>query len=412
MRDTDLLFYREGIFQIPDLQEREMLKDIDQIDENRLLSTSVEDLCDYFEDEFKVNVPVILDDDITVDCGETKIDVSNDYRYVSVRRGEQLHIDGSRVTFHIPFEGDSVLFEFHPSSFTCNPPRAKIQGNELLISFAGRDLNEQSIKEQFNKILNEIKNNLDCQRRDFQKFHSLLREKAKARVEARRQRILSTKNLTASLGYKTRRREDATQTYVSSVTRKKPKISMPTPSTEPFVPEPELDMQEYEHILGIITNMVSVIERSPESFKTMKEEDLRQHFLVQLNGQYEGRATGETFNFEGKTDILIRENDKNIFIAECKFWRGAKSFTETINQLLGYIQWRDSKTAILLFNRNKNFSEILEKIPTLVKEHPYFKREIKYSSETGFRYIVHHKDDRNREILLTILAFEVPTIRV
>ena len=27
----------------------------------------------------------------------------------------------------------------------------------------------------------------------------------------------------------------------------------------------------------------------------MKEEDLRQHFLVQLNGQYDGEATGETF---------------------------------------------------------------------------------------------------------------------
>jgi hypothetical protein len=28
------------------------------------------------------------------------------------------------------------------------------------------------------------------------------------------------------------------------------------------------------------------------------------HFLVQLNGQYEGQATGETFNFEGKTDMI------------------------------------------------------------------------------------------------------------
>jgi hypothetical protein len=60
----------------------------------------------------------------------------------------------------------------------------------------------------------------------------------------------------------------------------------------------------------------------------MKEEDLRQHFLVQLNGQYEGRATGETFNFEGKTDILIRAERKNIFIAECKFWDGPDSLTK------------------------------------------------------------------------------------
>ena len=50
--------------------------------------------------------------------------------------------------------------------------------------------------------------------------------------------------------------------------------------------------------------MVAVIERSPAAFRRMKEGELRQHFLVQLNG-YEGQATGETFNFEGKTHVLI-----------------------------------------------------------------------------------------------------------
>jgi len=184
---------------------------------------------------------------------------------------------------------------------------------------------------------------------------------------------------------------------------------MPSPSAEPFRPEPELEMQEYESILKILTNMVSVIERSPQSFQSMKEEDLRQHFLVQLNSQYEGQATAETFNVGGKTDILLRVQDKNIFIAECKFWHGAKSFVEAIDQLLGYVQWRDSKTAILLFNRNKNLSDVLKQIPALVKEHPSFKREVKYSSETGFRVVLHHRDDRNREIYLTVLVFEVPS---
>jgi len=45
----------------------------------------------------------------------------------------------------------------------------------------------------------------------------------------------------------------------------------------------------------------------------MDEESIRQHFLVQLNGQYEGQATGETFNFEGKTDILVRSEGKKHF---------------------------------------------------------------------------------------------------
>jgi hypothetical protein len=140
----------------------------------------------------------------------------------------------------------------------------------------------------------------------------------------------------------------------------------------------------------------------------MNEEDLRQHFLVQLNGQYEGQATGETFNFEGKTDILIRAEGKNIFIAECKFWRGPAALTEALDQLLGYASWRDTKTALLVFNREKSFSAVLAKIPEVVKAHSNFKRELSYDSETGFRYVLHHRDDKNRELTLTILAFEVP----
>jgi len=45
-----------------------------------------------------------------------------------------------------------------------------------------------------------------------------------------------------------------------------------------------------------------------------------------LNTHYEGGATGETFNAAGKTDILIRVEDRNVFIGECKWWSGAAGF--------------------------------------------------------------------------------------
>lgn len=74
-------------------------------------------------------------------------------------------------------------------------------------------------------------------------------------------------------------------------------------------------------------DMTLVMERSPDAFKTMNEEALRQHFLVQLNAQFEGKATGQTFNMAGKTDILLREGERNVFIAECKFWKGPKALS-------------------------------------------------------------------------------------
>ena len=167
-------------------------------------------------------------------------------------------------------------------------------------------------------------------------------------------------------------------------------------------------MDDYEHILSVMINMSSVMERSPSAFNDLSEDALRSHFLVQLNGHYEGNATGETFNYEGKTDILIRVDGRNIFIAECKYWAGKKKLMDTIDQLLGYVSWRDTKVAIVIFNRNKNFSRVLEVIPDTVKTHSNFKKELKPETDSQFRYLFGHRDDINREMVLTILAFDVP----
>lgn len=97
----------------------------------------------------------------------------------------------------------------------------------------------------------------------------------------------------------------------------------------------------------------------------MQEEQLRDQFLVPLNSHFEGQITGETFNASGKTDILIRNKDICLFIAECKIWRGKKYFHEAKDQLLSHTTWRDSKTSILIFNQNKKFSSVIDQIPKI-----------------------------------------------
>ena len=140
----------------------------------------------------------------------------------------------------------------------------------------------------------------------------------------------------------------------------------------------------------------------------MDEEALRRHFLVQFNGQFEGKATGETFNMAAKTDILLREGDRNVFIAECKFWKGPKRFGDAVDQLLGYATWRDGKTAILVINRGTEMSTVLTGIDPTVKGHANFKRPVNWPHERGFRYVLHSKGDTNRELILTVLVFHVP----
>ncbi|HMF02967.1 MAG TPA: hypothetical protein VKK06_23970 [Terriglobia bacterium] len=165
-----------------------------------------------------------------------------------------------------------------------------------------------------------------------------------------------------------------------------------------------------DHILSVIENMVLVMERSPHAFAKMEEEALRDHILVQLNGHYEGQATGETFNFTGKTDLLIRADGKNAFVGECKFWSGPKKFLETIDQLLGYTTFRDTKTALIIFNRNKEHTSVLASVKETLQQHPLFKRDLGNRGESHFRSIFRHPGDPQRDIYVATLVFHIPTV--
>ncbi len=166
--------------------------------------------------------------------------------------------------------------------------------------------------------------------------------------------------------------------------------------------------EEYERILSTLHQMALVMERNPETFCAIGEEALRDHFLVQLNGTYEGQATGETSNGRGKTDIIVRLKGENIFIGECKFWGGEAKLQETLEQLLGYTTLRDNQLGMLIFNRNKGFSAVLEKIPAIIRSHPSFFREANHS-ETQFRFVLKHPDDSECKLNLAVLVFNIPS---
>jgi hypothetical protein len=57
-------------------------------------------------------------------------------------------------------------------------------------------------------------------------------------------------------------------------------------------------MKHYEYALKIVQALALVMERSPQAFKSMDEEALRQSFLTQLNGQFEVKATARLSTLE------------------------------------------------------------------------------------------------------------------
>ena len=411
MASRDYLFSETDWHSVERYQQQQMADEIERIDGDRLLNTSVEDLVAYFVKKFEIDVPTLDLGNLVVDQREKQIDVSGDQLRFLADHDGPFFVAGAEVKVEIPFKGDAGAFRVRPNPFTLSPPRASVDGSVVSFSIAGTNLQADQVRGKIDRTVSEIQSYLTNLRSNVSGFNTQIPNQARTAIESRRGKLLANRNMVASLGYKLKEREGTAKTYVAPEVRRKVTPTMPPASSGQYKPEPVLATNDYEHILQVMQGMTEVMERSPSAFHDLDEETLRSHFLVQLNGHYQGQATGETFNYEGKTDILIRSEGRNIFIAECKFWSGPKKLGSTIDQLLGYSSWRDTKTAVVLFNRNRDFSNVLASIPKEVQSHPQFKRSLPSTSETTFRYIFAHKDDPNRELYLTVLAFDVPAVQ-
>ncbi len=377
--------------------------EVDEFDEDYILNVSEDDLIAALVQKAQWSAPVLGEPEVASHREIQKQKADSDYG-----RHRTFTARVTEIVVHLPYSGDKAFFRMQPSHRQWETPQANIRSDCLEIVFEGNASDGSSIRHAIDNFVTNVRFHLDQLVKVADEHNSSLPQIVRDVVQARKKRILNRRNLVSSIGLPLRHRDDSPQTYSIATLRRKADVRMPPASHKAFVPEPALAESEYENILAIMRNMVRVMEASPQAFATMKEEDLRQHFLVQLNGQYQGGATGETFNYEGKTDILIRELERNVFIAECKFWTGSESLSKTIDQMLGYLHWRDTKAAVVVFNRNKDFTNVLAQIASAAKAHACCKRLVQQTSETEWRFIFANKDDPNRTVHLAILAFDIP----
>jgi hypothetical protein len=371
VQDAILYFNRTDMNSVLDGQRKEADRAVEAINADVLLSTPTEDHVATIAERYALDIPVLQRDQAHLEEPREITMAIQDY-------GRTIHRSGTLLTLVVSFTGDAGMFWVRPNTFDSAPPRGNLNGNTMLLRVRGTDLNQEAVSKAFNSTLDDFARYLAWQRASADQFNPEIARRVRSEIEARKARLLADRNLVANLGFPLKHRANAPKTYVAPVTRKNV-VQRASSTTAPFKPEPALDTATYNEILDIMENMTLVMERSPTAFVRMGEEDIRQHFLVQLNGRYEGGATGETFNFDGKTDILIRVDGKTIFIAECKFWTGPKVYLETIDQLLG-----------------------------ATEDHPNKKRGPEKLGETRFRFTFSNPNDSSRELLLTVMVFDIP----
>ncbi|MFK4155744.1 hypothetical protein ACI2LV_27695 [Streptomyces fungicidicus] len=369
--------------------------------EDRLLSLPESDVCASLEERFLIQ-PVVLDlDGVVTESVEDGFTTARQF-------GEEVRIRQTSVTIAVPFSGDPQLLTLTPSTRTYSPPRATVGEKELKIYWMGpRDADAAQVQQGLNSQLDTIQKWLGWSATQVNGFNQSAKQRIIDEVSALKNRVLSNRNLQASLGFPMRKRPDAA-TYSVPITRKKIVPSWPLAASEPFHPEPALDDAQYEAALAALRNQRNALERAPSTSAKMGEEEIRNLLLVNLNSQFEGRAAGEVFNNAGKTDILIREADRHIFIGECKIWKGPKTITDTLDQLLSYLTWRDTKAALLLFIRSGVPSEVIAKALPKFREHPNYKRTGRHATDERHDFVFHANSDPTREIKLAFLPFYLP----
>lgn len=384
-------------------------QEILSLDNDYVLKASKTELEEFYVDKVRINPLVLHSDKYYIhDQSGTQIDVSRDPMRM-VFPGERALIRGTQLDIAIPFEGDPILWHVRASSWSLSGyPTIDIRDSFIIIKVAFPDdsADPQRLKSEIDSKVRSLLDAVENLKRDVEAHNTSAPQTIRGTLEDKINTARATIGAVAALGIPIKRREQPL-TYAAPTKRRQSPV-LPRVKTEPYKPEPVLSEEEYTHILGVMRSMSMVIERNPAAFAQLDEETIRTHFLLQLNGHYEGAATGETFNASGKTDILIRVDDRNIFIAECKFWRGPKYFNEGIDQLLSYLAWRDSKCALLVFNKTKDTSAVKQKMHELIQARPELKRTVFHKPDDDSRYIFIKESDPGKEIIITTQLYDFP----
>ena len=131
----DSLFRNADLRDVLAGQELVMANEIGSLSEERILNTSPEKLCDYFVEKYRIEPLVIQRSGIQTDYGDAQVDVSHRFEYAVFDRDIPTYVTGTRITFFVPFSGDQELFKCRPSTFSLNPPRGVVRGNELVFVY-------------------------------------------------------------------------------------------------------------------------------------------------------------------------------------------------------------------------------------------------------------------------------------
>ena len=393
--------------------------------QSKLDSYDYKQLRDFSDDEIEAISMLALVEDVVIDFDNPifstslgTMNVYNTFRTAYSNR-EHIEIDALTVGVKIPVKSGFGLIGYkgNPTSFTLSarPIDMDLSGCKecgylsFSISFPLSEINEMDAEEKksttlkaYNEFIYGTRFYYDQFRAEIATFNHGLPEYIKRMIDdiVRKQSALDlfSQAIGVDITPKNHDRE------------KGQKIVITPKRITPVLPEKRvyegyyLDNANYHAILQTIREHLVATETLPKPIQKLSDEELiRDTILWALNANYIV-ATGETFRAAGKTDICVSFNDKSAFIAECKVWRGASTFSDALNQVYGYATWRDCRIAILIFNLTyKDFRRVISSLETEIKSNENHVSSTK-KSETEWECKFKSKSDESANITVNVFV--------
>ncbi|WP_342257655.1 hypothetical protein [Spiroplasma endosymbiont of Nomada ruficornis] len=356
-------------------KKQQIKNEVEQCEDNYILNVNEEEYTNYLYDKFSL-------DEITLSFDTAESDVEEAIVNGQDFFGHHCQTKKPRIKFKIPVFGSYELLSYSPSSFIMvwglfSNKNINLSSNCLsfeIISY--QDDNIESVNHEYNQMEKVIKDNTGIINRDLKEFNVNLKPYISNVFKNRKEVLLKRQKDFTRLKIPLKQNKNMSETFSIPISKPGKRIEIPKIVTKSHISEstPIIDVRFYEEILKIINDCGKEFERLKNSYQQNQEEDFRNNILFVINSHFNGTATGETFNVSVKTDILLRYDNSNVFIAECKIWNGISHFKKAIDQLIGYLTWRDTKTALIIFVRKSNVKNVIETIKLQINEHKKFKK--------------------------------------
>ena len=322
--------------------------------------------------------------------------------------GERYTVPVHVLSIVVPMSGDPELLKRQADTYSSGALEAHVRGDAIVFSVRGGELTPEAVRGQVDRMKKELERQVSWANNQVESWTPHLRISIDAAVKQRKERLDHAASLSAGLDIPLAATSNNRRVTVP-VARKTVRVQERFQGNETATVEPALADAVYEDVIRTLGSLARALERLPRTTARFNEEEIRDLALFILNSHWEGAARGEVFNGKGKTDILLPWKDRNAFIGECKFWKGPKGFRDTIDQLMGYLVWQDTKAAIILFIRNVEASEVIAKADIGVREHPSFRTaKVPTDPMTRRDYVLASASDNQRFIKLALLPVVIP----